>query len=305
MNNNNEDDIIKVLICCQFFNGYTGSEMSNYEMSRELVRQGFDVSVISTQVGDPILSMAKKAGVKVYDINNPPREEFDIIHINHKPIGEMVLKLFPNTPAVMHVRSEVIPVFEEPIIHPQIKRYISIRESITEYIKGYGVSSEKIVEIDNPFDYRRFNTSYKKPNNKKKVVLFVGTLDHLRRNMLYHMREVTKRDGHELWIIGKNSGGYLGDLLAEDHVKTFGQQKNVENYIKKADYTVGIFRGRTTIEGWMCGKPAFIYEVDKQGTITSTKFVDVPEDVDKYRADNSIDKVIDLYWDVFDEIDNE
>ena len=52
---------LKVLICCQFFNNYTGSEVSNYELGKALVKQGCDVSIISSMVGDPILSKALKA----------------------------------------------------------------------------------------------------------------------------------------------------------------------------------------------------------------------------------------------------
>ena len=121
------EDKLRVLICCQFFKNYTGSEVSNYELSRELVKLGCDVTVISSMVGEPLASKAKKNGVKVYSFGNLPNhnldnegqfkffkneKEFDIIHINHKPIGDIVLQLYPNTPAVMHVRSEVIPTFE-------------------------------------------------------------------------------------------------------------------------------------------------------------------------------------------------
>jgi glycosyltransferase involved in cell wall biosynthesis len=309
------EDKLRVLICCQFFQNYTGSEVSNYELGRELVNQGCDVTLISTVVGDPLYSKAKKAGIKVFSLTNPPNyfphqnglvfvkneADFDIIHINHKPIGENILRMYQNTPAVMHVRSEVIPQFEEPIINPMIKRYISIRESITEYIKTFGVSEDKIVEIDNPFDYRRFNCDYKQPKTEKESVLFVGTLDHLRKNILFDLKEITKNDDRELWIIGANNGGYVDQLTDQEHVKYFGVQDKPEEYIKKCTYTAGIFKGRTTIEGFLCGKGGLIYEVDKEGNILSKEFYAVPDDVDKYRSDNSAKKVIELYNEVIDE----
>lgn len=167
---------LKVLICCQFFSTYTGSEVSNYELAKELVNLGCDVTLISSVVGNPLLNKAKKAGIKVFSLSKAPNfiikdnnelvfnkneYEFDIIHINHKPIGEMILKMYSNTPAIMHVRSEVIPTFEEPIIHDNIKKYISIRKSVTEYIKSFGINEYNIIEIDNPFDIDRFNTSNK------------------------------------------------------------------------------------------------------------------------------------------------
>lgn len=310
------EDKLRVLICCQFFKNYTGSEVSNYELSRELVKLGCDVTLISTQVGDPLLSKARKNGVKVYQINNAPNfkpnsnaqlqfykneKEFDVIHINHKPIGELILQMYPNTPAVMHVRSEVIPVFEEPILNPQIKRYISIRETITEYIKRFGISDESIVEIDNPFDSTRFNTDYKPVKNDKEVVLFIGTLDHLRKKILEDLVMMTHENKQELWIIGADNMNYATDLQQAPHVKYLGVKTNVEEYIKKCDYTAGIFKGRTTIEGFLCGKQGWIYEVDKQGKILNKKLTQVPSDVEKYRSDFSAKKVFNLYEEVLDE----
>ena len=307
------EDKLKVLICCQFFKTYTGSEMSNYELSKELVKLGCDVTLISSVVGEPLLSKAQKNGVKVFSFNNLPNyildregklnfvkneKDFDIIHINHKPIGELILKLYPNTPAVMHVRSEVIPVFEEPIINSEIKRYISIRDSITEYIKTFGVSDDKIVLIDNPFDSTRFNTNYKQIINEKEVILFIGTLDYLRKNILYDLDKITNENNQELWIIGADNEGYSTEFSLKDHIKYLGVKSNVEDFIKKCDYTAGIFKGRTTIEGFMCGKQGWIYTVDKEGNILNKELQSVPNDIEKYKSDFSAKKVFKLYYEI-------
>lgn len=311
------EDKLRVLICCQFFKNYTGSEVSNYELSKELVKLGCDVTIISSVVGNPLQKKALANGVRVYSYNNPPNYaldqegkfhfvknecEFDIIHINHKPIGELILGLYPNTPAVMHIRSEVLPIFEEPIINPIIKRYISIRESITDYIKSFGIDQDKIVIIDNPFDIKRFNTNYKPIKNIKEIVLFIGTLDYLRKNILFDLIQMTADNNQELWIIGDNTGDYFNQLcVRDDHVKYLGVKSNVEDYIKKCDYTAGIFKGRTTIEGFLCGKPGWIYVVDKEGNIQNKVLQSVPDDIEKYKSDFSAKKVFSLYEEVIDE----
>jgi hypothetical protein len=329
------EDKLKVLICCQFFKNYTGSEVSNYELSKELVKLGCDVTIISSIVGNPLLEKANKNGVKVFSYNNLPNfrinqkgqfefykneAEFDIIHINHKPIGELILQLYTNTPAVMHVRSEVIPIFEEPIINPVIKRYISIRESITEYIKSFGINDDLIVEIDNPFDYSRFNLNPSINSHRnlavsnmkqlgiklsdfrleKDVVLFIGTLDHLRINIILDLIKMTEENNQELWIIGEDNGNNL-HLIKGDHVKYLGVKSNVEEYIKYCTYTAGIFKGRTTIEGFLCGKRGWVYTVDKEGNILNKELQDVPTDVEKYRSDFSAEKVFKLYEEVIDD----
>jgi len=311
------EEKLRVLICCQFFKNYTGSEVSNYELSKELKKLGCDVTLVSTMIGEPLLSKAKKAGVKVHSVQNSPnymitnegqlgffknQKEFDIIHINHKPIGEQVLKMYPNTPAVMHVRSEVIPTFEEPIINPNIKRYISIRDSITEYIKGFGVKEDSIVTIDNPFDCARFNVDYNKEKwlSIKESVLFVGTLDHLRKNILFDLKQMVKENNQELWIIGADNGGYVKELV-DDDVIYLGVQSKVETYYKRCSYTAGIFKGRSTIEGFLCGKPGWIYKVDKEGKILNKELTQVPTDVKKYSSDFSAKQVFNLYKKVINE----
>ena len=310
------EDKLRVLICCQYFKNYTGSEVSNYELSKELVKLGCDVTVISSVVGDPLRKKALANGVRVYSIANVPNYaldqegkfhfvknemEFDIIHINHKPIGDLILGLYPNTPAVMHVRSEVIPVFEEPIINPVIKRYISIRDSITEYIKTFGITDDKIVLIDNPFDCKRFNTDYSQVRNEREIVLFIGTLDYLRAKIITDLIETTKANNQVLQIIGADDNGFAPIFSGFEHVSYLGVKANVEEYLKKCNYTAGIFKGRTTIEGFLCGKPGWIYTVDAQGNILNKVLQSVPTDLEKYSGEFSAQKVFNLYEEVIDE----
>jgi hypothetical protein len=55
---------------------------------------------------------------KVNDVN------FDVIHLNHKPITEHLLRFYPNTPMVCTIHSEVIAL-EEPVLTPEIKKIYS------------------------------------------------------------------------------------------------------------------------------------------------------------------------------------
>ena len=90
-------------------------------------------------------------------------------------------------------------------------------------------------------------------------------------------------------------------FIIGDHVEYLGVKSNVEDYIKKCDYTAGIFKGRTTIEGFLCGKKGWIYTVDSQGNIISKVLQDVPTDVEKYRSEFSAKKVFTLYDEVINE----
>jgi hypothetical protein len=99
---------------------------------------------------------------------------------------------------------------------------------------------------------------------------------------------MTKKDGLEFWLVGENKSNYLDELLQFDHVKHFKSTWNTEKYIQQVKYTAGILLGRTTIESWMCGKPAWIYNVDSNGGILDKTLHEPPTngEMDKFKLSN-------------------
>ena len=124
--------------------------------------------------------------------------------------------------------------------------------------------------------------------------MFVGTIDYIRQDTILHLIESTKEQGKELWILGKKKSDYLDDLN-ESHVTYIEPTWDVEKYIKQCDETAGILLGRTTIEGWLCDRPGWIYDVDSSGNISSYKLHEVPEDVDKFKSEKVIEETIKEY----------
>lgn len=150
--------------------------------------------------------------------------------------------------------------------------------------------------IYNPIDGERF----KKYDNvkTKPFVLFVGTIDYLRKNTIYDLVEYTKENGKQLWLVGTNKSDYLDDLLTNDNVKYYESTWNVERYVKECEETASILMGRTTIEGWLCGKSGWIYQIDEQGNILSKDLKEVPSDVDKYKSENIVSEIIEEYKEI-------
>jgi hypothetical protein len=70
--------------------------------------------------------------------------------------------------------------------------------------------------------------------------------------------------------------------------------------VQQCDETAGILLGRTTIEGWLCGKGGWIYDIDKSGNILGKTFNPVPEDVNKFRSDNITKQIIEEYKEVIE-----
>ena len=306
-----DDDRISVLLSSLFFKSFTGSEMYVFELSKELTKLNCEVSVLS-DIGDPLVKMSKKYGVKTYHTSEPPgfkkgdgkwslntpngpipsekgrlykvsEPSFDIIHTQHKPITEYVCNLYPNIPKISTIHSEVIEL-EEPVINDMIKKYITIRPEITDKIvNDFGIDESKTKVVYNPIDNERFNTEKTSDNG---YILFVGTLDYLRKKTIYDILEHCKTTNRELWIVGEDKSDYLNDLLSNNNVKYYRSTHNVETFVKNCHQTAGILLGRTTIEGWMCGKDGWIYNVDDKGNITNKSLNSPPEDINKFMSYN-------------------
>lgn len=333
-----KNEKIKVLIGCLSFANLTGSELYVYELAKELVKQGCDVSICS-QLGEPLARKAHSLGVKLYNIAEPPGYKrgdgqwglntpqgqiasepgklykvadinFDVIHLNHKPITEFLLQCYPGTETVCSIHSEVLDL-EIPVVNDQIKKYIAIRPEIKEFItKQHDIPEDIVDVVYNPIDYTKFNDDVKKTNtsnqlNGNKKIIFVGTIDYLRKKPLLDLIKTTRETGDELWIVGKENGVTIDELKAgasgdNSHITYYEPTPNVHKLVKQCDETAGILLGRTTIEGWLCGKGGWIYDIDKQGNILGKNFHPVPSDVNKFRSDSVAKEIIEIYKNVIE-----
>jgi glycosyltransferase involved in cell wall biosynthesis len=311
---------IKVLISCLFFKNFTGSELYVYELAKNLIKNNCDVTVLS-EIGGPLTDMAKKLGIKVFSHREPPgfklgdgkwamtgpqgpeiskenvlykvsEVKYDIVHIQHKPVAERILQLYPDINKIYSVHSEVIDL-ENPIKHESIKKYIAIRPEIKNHIvENFDIPEELVEVIYNPIDNEKFKSN---SNVEEEYVLFVGTIDYLRENAIRDLVLKTESRGLQLLLVGENKSNYLEDILKNSHVKHIPATWNVEQYVNKCKETAGIQLGRTTIEGWMCNKPGWIYKVDFEGDIIDITKHEPPTDIEKYYAQNVASQIKNEY----------
>lgn len=308
---------------CLFFKTFTGSELYVYELAQKLQKLGCDVTIMS-QIGGVLTDMAKRQGIKVISFEQAPgfklgdgkwgfttekgfqpstpnmmyrvtEAPFDIIHMQHKPVAERMIQFYPEVEKVYSIHSEVIEL-ENPIKHESIKKYIAIRPEIKNYmIENFQISENEIEVIYNPIDENKFVTKNVKKEN---AILFVGTIDYLRRETIMDLIDYTKENEKELWIVGEDKSNYLPQILLNSHVKHFPPTWNVESFINRCSETAGIQLGRTTIEGWLCQKPGWIYKVDSNGFIISKELYQVPDDVEKYHSSKVSEKIKNIYREV-------
>lgn len=319
---------MNILIGVLNFEGLTGSEVSTLETAKALSNY-CNVSIISGKISQGFKQICNKHGIKTYTMSEPPgfkmgdgkwgfntpkgqeiskegmlyqisQVNFDVIHANHKPITEQLLKLYPNIPMVNIVRSEVIDL-ENPVIDDNIKKYVAIRPSIKEYlIDSYEIPSDKIEVIYNAFDVNKFKPKKINKGTDKSVTLFVGTMDYLRKQPIEDLINKCQKENKELWLVGKDTGEYANKFNEKyNHVKYFPPTTKIEDFYNKCDETAGIFLGRTTIEGFLCNKPAIIYEVDKTGDLKGVEYMEVPKDLSIFSLNSHINKMINIYKETY------
>ena len=311
---------LKVLLSCISFRNFTGSELYVFELAKSLVKLNCSVTVLS-QIGGPVTDMAKKLGIKCVSFENAPgfklgdgqwgtntpegfkpstpnalyrvsEVDYDIVHFQHKPVAERILNMYPELPKICAIHSEVISL-EDPVVDPTIKKYVAIRPEIKEHMmNNFEIPEEMIEVIYNPVDNEKFKSLN---TTEKDYVLFVGTIDYLRKETILDLIEHTRELGKELWLVGDNNGNYLENVLLEQHVKYFPATWNIEKFILDAYETAGIQLGRTTIESWMCGKSSWIYKVDSGGFILSKEKHEIPTDIEKYYSMNVAQQIKEQY----------
>lgn len=319
---------MKVLISCLFFKNFTGSEVYVYELAKNLQKQNCQVTILS-QIGGPLTNLAKKEGIKCVSFEEAPgfklgdgkwtyvspdgktelsqpnvmykvsEVDFDIIHVQHKPVVERVIGMYPNIDKICTIHSEVISL-EDPIIHDSIKKYIAIRPEIKEYlIEKFDMDEDQVEVIYNPVDKQKF--SIKNPQDKN-FVLFVGTIDYLRRETIMDLIDYTRENGKELWIVGEDKSDYMSTLKSYSHVKIFPPTWDLAPYLRDCSETAGIQLGRTTIESWMSGKNAWIYKVDSYGAILSKELTSPPQDIEKFYSENVASQIKTSYVKVLSDL---
>lgn len=281
---------MKILISLISYQFLTGSELYVYEISKELKNRGHEVLITAPIVGGDIKSFTEKLGIEVYSFEDCPMDwDPDIMHLNEYMPSLFALTAYSNKPAVASVHSQFN--VELPFLSSRIYKYICIRPEIQKKIVTQdGIIKDKTTVIYNGVDFKRFKP-IKKP--KIKNVLFVGTIDPLRRISILDLIEDSKKNNYRVTIVGQRHANYLDN--APSNVFIYPPTWNIEKYLNDATETAGILLGRTTIEGWACGLPCWIYDIDLEGNIISKKLHEPPEDMNKFNSKNVAGEIEKLY----------
>lgn len=285
---------MQIVFTLNAFRALTGSEIYVYELAKELTKKGHKTYIVAGVISFKMMQMANEAGIEVSDAMNFPNINPDIVHINQREMINVSLLRYPNATAIYTIHS--LYADDRPILSSRIHKYICIRENLVEAAKAYGVPEDKIILLYNGFDTERFKPM--QTNNEKKICLFAGTANTIRKKALLDVIERGQKEDFDVLFVGADVDGYLNSITAENFFMNRETDK-IEEYLAKVDMTAGIFMGRTTIEGWLCGKPGYIYDVDMHnGNIKGVEFVEPPRDLEKFDIKNITNKLLVIYEEI-------
>ena len=256
---------MKILVSCLNVNGLGGSELYHYELIRELTLAGIDVTLFTLRSIDSTNEVRIKLndfGVKQIDINSiNVSDSFDLIIASQPDVNRYMLNYYPTTPIISIIHSEIRS--EDPIIHSQIKHYIAIRQPIADMLVDYyKIPLEKVSLIYNPIDIARFN-SVGASKYEKTTGIFVGeVLDPIRFKAVNHLVQECISNDWNLQIMSDSKYDFN-----HPNISYINKRWDTETVVKNMNFTAGILLGRTTLEGWCCDIPGYMYIINAYGDI--------------------------------------
>lgn len=254
---------MNILLACLNANDLGGSELFHYELSRALYNIGHDVTLFTLRNIKQGTELRNKLDCVLHvDLNTIKyNTKYDIIVASQPEVVRHFIDKFDGTPIISIIHSEIRS--ETPIIHPRILHYISIRPSISKMLnEQWGIDLSKISLIYNPIDGSRFNEDgVTRPD--KTTGLFVGeVLDPIRHKAFVHIAEQCIVNDWNLKVVSKSR-----HHISHPNIIYYDVRWNVEELVKQCHFTAGILLGRTTLEGWKCGMPGYMYIIDERGNI--------------------------------------
>ncbi|MEY4334130.1 MAG: hypothetical protein RLZZ196_2873 [Bacteroidota bacterium] len=284
---------MKILLGCLNANGLGGSELYHYELAKELHLSGNDVTLFTARQIDKNDIVRKKLyelGVKQIDLSNlDTSEHFDIIVASQPQVNLFFIEKFPNIPKISIIHSEIRS--EDPILNDNIQHYIAIRQPIADMlINEYNIPSDKVSLIYNPIDRNRFNSENSLKNQKKSGIFVGEVLDNIRFKSVSHLVNSCIDKDWDLYLMSDSRYDFK-----HPNIKYIDKRWDTENVVKNMDFTAGILLGRTTLEGWCCGVPGYMYLIDINGDILNIE-IQKPENIEELcDSKNVASKHIDLY----------
>lgn len=294
---------MKILVACHRVDEIAGSELYHYELCKELVTLGHQVTLVtSLPVDSPIASTKQYAlvpsllekGVEIVSIGKLVGEEvFDIAVVSQPHVTQAICKIYQELPKVSIIHSPYRS--EEVVQHSSIKHYIAVDVFVYKHLRDIiKIPVEVLSLIYNGVNPDKFNIQGRTTLERVTGLYVGGWNDPLRNNMFNHIVQECVSNDWDLYVVGSTQRS----LSYPANIKFFDGIYNIEIFTKAANFTVGL-GGRTLIEGWMCGIPGYVYKVSPAGAILDIS-LRYPPRTSRFFSSNIANQHIKLYTNILE-----
>lgn len=264
------------------FGALTGAELYLFDLARKQIKDGHKVSVYAAKyIQGRLIRTLEEMGATLLDDLEPG---YDIAHA-HQSRSAIIASLL-DIPVIQTIHSELFPLLEYPVVNKNVVHYICIRPTIQDYATKL-VDKEMTSVIYNGVDETLFKeVPYTKSD--KPTILFAGPHDYLREKAIESLVRKAKNDESYLILIGRNQHTIAKNVVSFPEV-------DVTAITQRVDMTASVMLGRTTIEGWLCGKPGIVFTIDNEGNILDQDILPVPKDIEQYTLSYMYKKIMEVY----------
>lgn len=194
---------MRILITNAYLDIYAGTQVVVRDLALELRRQGHEPIAYAPRLG-AVAAELKDAGIVVVDQLSCLKAEPDIIHGQHYPAFEALLR-FPSVPAIYVCHGSVRGYVETPAYFPRILRYVAVDELCKKRLESApDIPRESIRVICNAVDLERYRQRTALPARPRRALVFsnqASNSTHLRA-----VRKACRRTGLQLDVVGLLSG---------------------------------------------------------------------------------------------------
>lgn len=243
---------LKVLITNIRLNSRTGTELYVRDLALELKRQEHHPAVYTSTMGS-IAEELQTADIPVSANLRALGFHPDVIHGHHRRETTTAILHHSGIPAIF-ICHDLFSLYDNPLIHPRIRRYFGISLASMERLREAGIPGEKIGLRLNFVDLKRFLPCPPLPQRPRRALVFsnyANTHTHLPAVV-----EACRRAGLELDVVGAGVGNCVS------------HPEDVLGY-----YDIVFARGRAAMEAIAVGTAVVLCDFTGLGPmVTSTEF---------------------------------
>lgn len=284
-----------IILGCMYFSSLCGTEMYYYELAKAYAKMGYRVVVVTNPSIGQLQELANQENAsqmfKVVHMNSnigPYMVHAKCVICSHVDIIKKLLqakRMYKPDAKFITVHHSEIYTQEQPYIDSGISQYVGVRPEIVKML-SHDYKLENASLIWNPFDTIRFKASEVKTFDKKKTnrILFCGAVNETRLKCIEIFADACKTLGWKLIVVGEDLLNCHDRLekTFEGTLEYYHPTSHIDDFVKNCDATCGVFIGRTTIEGWLMGKPAFVFDINSKCEPIGFEFMEVPDDLNKF-----------------------